>query len=102
MKRKIPYGVINWEELVHNCYVVDNTAYIRELENCKTPIFLRPKRFGKSIVCSMLEHYYDVNRKDRFQELFGRFDIRDGKRIRRLHFGGSPFTFQNLAYSKRS
>ena len=75
MKREIPYGVINWETLVRDCYVVDNTGYIRELEKCRTPIFLRPKRFGKSIVCSMLEHYYDVNRKDRFQELFGRFDI---------------------------
>ena len=75
MKRKIPYGVINWETLVRECYVVDNTAYIREIENCATPVFLRPKRFGKSIMCSMLEHYYDVNRKDRFQDLFGRFDI---------------------------
>ena len=75
MKRDIPYGVINWENLVRDCYVVDNTGYIRELERCRTPVFLRPKRFGKSIVCSMLEYYYDVNRKDRFQELFGRFDI---------------------------
>ena len=75
MKRDIPYGVINWENLVRDCYVVDNTGYIRELERCKTPVFLRPKRFGKSIVCSMLEYYYDVNRKDRFSELFGRFDI---------------------------
>ena len=75
MRRDIPYGVINWEDLVRDCYVVDNTGYIRELERCRTPVFLRPKRFGKSIVCSMLEYYYDVNRKDRFQELFGRFDI---------------------------
>ena len=56
MKRRIPYGVINWENLVNECYVVDNTSYIRELENCKTPVLLRPKRFGKSIVCSMLEY----------------------------------------------
>ena len=54
---------------------MDNTAYIRELESCKTPVFLRPKRFGKSVVCSMLAHYYDVNLKDRFDELFGRTDI---------------------------
>ena len=52
MKRDIPYGVINWERLVNECHVVDNTACIRELENCATPVFLRPKRFGKSIVCS--------------------------------------------------
>ena len=74
-KRKIPYGVINWAEIVRECLFVDNTGYIRELEKCKTPVFLRPKRFGKSVVCSMLAHYYDVNLKDRFDELFGRTDI---------------------------
>ena len=74
-KRRIPYGVINWAELVRECFLVDNTRYIRELETVKTPVFLRPKRFGKSIVCSMLAHYYDINLKDRFDELFGMTDI---------------------------
>ena len=74
-KRKIPYGVINWAEIVRECLFVDNTAYIRELEAIKTPVFLRPKRFGKSVVCSMLAHYYDVGLKDRFDELFGKTDI---------------------------
>ena len=72
---RIPYGVINWAELVRECHFVDNTAYIRTLEPSKTPVFLRPKRFGKSIVCSMLAHYYDVGLKDRFDELFGKTDI---------------------------
>ncbi len=74
-KRKIPYGVINWAELVRECFIVDNTRYIRQLEPIKTPVFLRPKRFGKSVVCSMLAHYYDVNLKDRFDEFFGKTDI---------------------------
>ena len=74
-KRKIPYGVMNWAELVRECFVVDNTRYIRELETVKTPVFLRPKRFGKTVVCSMLAHYYDVGLKDRFDELFGKTDI---------------------------
>ncbi len=74
-KRKIPYGVINWVKLVRECLFVDNTSYIRRLEAVDTPVFLRPKRFGKSIVCSMLAHYYDVNLKDRFDELFGKTDI---------------------------
>jgi hypothetical protein len=74
-KRRIPYGVINWAQLVRECLFVDNTAYIRNLERVRTPVFLRPKRFGKSVVCSMLAHYYDVNLKDRFDELFGRTDI---------------------------
>ena len=38
-------------------------------------MFLRPKRFGKSVVCSMLEHYYDVNRKAEFDRLFGWSEI---------------------------
>ena len=74
-KRIIPYGVMNWATLVRECLFVDNTAYIRNLERVRTPVFLRPKRFGKSVVCSMLAHYYDVNLKDRFDELFGRTDI---------------------------
>ncbi len=71
----IPYGVINWATLVRECHFVDNTAGIRALESCRTPVFLRPKRFGKSVVCSMLAHYYDVDLKDRFDELFGKTDI---------------------------
>ena len=74
-RRKIPYGVMNYEELIRECYFVDNTKYLRELESVKTPVFLRPKRFGKSVWCSVLAHYYDVNLKDRFQELFGETDI---------------------------
>ncbi len=75
VRRKVPYGVMNYEELVRECYFVDNTAYIHELESVKTPVFLRPKRFGKSVWCSVLAHYYDVNLKDRFTELFGETDI---------------------------
>ena len=74
-KRIIPYGVINWATLVRECLFVDNTAYIYSLENVATPVFLRPKRFGKSVICSMLAHYYDVKLKDRFDEFFGMTDI---------------------------
>jgi len=35
-------------------------------------IFLiRPRRFGKSLFLSMLDCYYDVAYKDRFDEIFG-------------------------------
>ncbi len=49
MKRKIPYGIMNWVEAVRECHFVDSTAYIRVLEDVKTPVFLRPTRFGKSL-----------------------------------------------------
>ncbi len=72
MKRRIPYGVGNYEEIVQdNYHYVDKTAYIRTLEEVKNPVFLRPRRFGKTLWCSTLECYYDVNRRDDFERLFG-------------------------------
>ena len=76
MKRRIPYAVANYEEIVRDqYYFVDKTRFIHEIEHYKIPVFLRPRRFGKSLWCSILECYYDVNRKERFEELFGTTDI---------------------------
>jgi hypothetical protein len=76
VKRRIPYAVANYEEIVRDqYYFVDKTRFIREIEQYKIPVFLRPRRFGKSLWCSILECYYDINRKERFAELFGNTDI---------------------------
>jgi hypothetical protein len=51
--------------------MVDKTMYIEKMEQEGNFLFLiRPRRFGKSIFLSMLRCYYDINLKDRFQELF--------------------------------
>ena len=47
----------------------------RELEKTSYALFLRPRRFGKSLLCSILQCYYDVDYADRFDELFGGLDI---------------------------
>ena len=73
---RIPYSIANHEQLIRDDYLfVDKTRYIRDLEVYTVPVFLRPRRFGKSLFCSTLECYYDVNRRDRFDELFGSLDI---------------------------
>jgi hypothetical protein len=75
---KLPYAVSNFEELRDEGYFfVDKTAFIRELERYKVPVFLRPRRFGKTLWCSTLECYYDILRKPRFEALFG--DLAIGK-----------------------
>lgn len=72
MKKSIPYAVANYEELVQkNSYFVDKTHYIEKLEGVSNPIFLRPRRFGKSLWCRMLELYYSILHKDEFNQLFG-------------------------------
>ena len=71
-KKRIPYAVSNLEQIRSgNYYFVDKTEYLEKLENYITPVFLRPRRFGKTLWCSIQECFYDINRKEKFQELFG-------------------------------
>ena len=68
----IPYAVANYAEIRdRGFYYVDKTEYIERLESYKAPVFLRPRRFGKSLLVSTLAHYYDRTLAHRFEELFG-------------------------------
>lgn len=68
----IPYAVANFVDLrERGFYYVDKTMHIPDLELYNAPVFLRPRRFGKSLLISMLASYYDLNQADRFEELFG-------------------------------
>ena len=72
MKKRILYAEANYAAMVRkNGYFVDKTEYIAKLEDVENPVFLRPRRFGKSLLCTTLEHYYSVRLKDQFDELFG-------------------------------
>ncbi len=72
MKKKVPYAIANFEQMRdENTYFVDKTKYLENLENYTAPVFLRPRRFGKTLLCSIQECYYDIKRKDKFNELFG-------------------------------
>ena len=74
--RPILYGVADYALLRQkNAWFVDRTAKIRDLEATRYTVFLRPRRFGKSLLLSMLEYYYDVAFADRFDELFDGTDI---------------------------
>ena len=74
--KQIMYGVTDFALIrAENGYFVDRTALIRELERTSYALFLRPRRFGKSLLCSILQCYYDVDYKDRFDEFFGGLDI---------------------------
>ena len=74
--RPILYGVADYAELrKRNGWFIDRTAKIRDLEATHYVVFLRPRRFGKSLLLSILEGYYDIERVDRFEELFAGTDI---------------------------
>ena len=67
----IPYAVADFAILrERGYYYVDKTKYISLLERYSAPVFLRPRRFGKSLFMSTLAYYYDVNAAERFGRLF--------------------------------
>jgi len=70
--KQIMYGVTDFALLrEENAYFIDRTSVVRELEKTRYAMFLRPRRFGKSLICSILQAYYDIDYADRFEELFG-------------------------------
>lgn len=71
--KRLPYGINDFEAVIEqNQYYVDKTMYLPLLENQPSNIiFIRPRRFGKSIFLSMLQAYYDCSKKEKFQTLFG-------------------------------
>ena len=72
--KKLPNGISNYEKLIEDgYYYIDKTAYIEKMENLtnSTIMFLRPRKFGKTLFTSVLENYYDVLKVDKFEKLFG-------------------------------
>ena len=71
--KRIPYGMQNWEDVrLSNYYYVDKTRFIPEIEAANHYFFfIRPRRFGKSLLMNMLRQYYDVRKAELFDRLFG-------------------------------
>ena len=67
---RYPVGIQTFSKIIENGYVyVDKTAYIKSLLNEGQYIFLsRPRRFGKSLLLSTLESYFE-GRRDLFKGL---------------------------------
>ncbi|MDR0619234.1 MAG: AAA family ATPase [Bacteroidales bacterium] len=103
-KRKLPLGVSNFEMLRDKDLVyIDKTKYIELLEQEYNHIlfFTRPRKFGKSLFLNMLGHYYDINKKDRFEHLFGNLYIGKNPTANRNKFLVLKFNFSGLDTSDK-
>ncbi len=100
--KRIPYGISNFETIAtENYYFVDKTKYLEEIDNIKYPIFLRPRRFGKSLFTEMLRCYYDLKYANRFKEIFGNYYIGKNPTKRHNTYFFINFNFSGLrAYAK--
>ncbi len=63
-KKKLPIGIENFEDIrKEDFYYVDKTGFIAELLHNwgAVNLFTRPRRFGKTLNMSMLEHFFSLN-----------------------------------------
>ncbi|MCK7496720.1 MAG: AAA family ATPase [Comamonadaceae bacterium] len=74
---RFPYGMADFRAIISEGYFyVDRTDRIPPIEDAgKQLLFLRPRRFGKSLWLSTLENYYDLARADDFDRLVGGLKI---------------------------
>ncbi len=98
---KIPYAISNLEQFRdENYYFVDKTKYIELLEDYIAPVFLRPRRFGKTLLCSILEYYYSIIKKDKFQYLFEGTYIGKNPTKEKNRYMVMRFNFSKIAIAK--
>ncbi len=86
---RFPYGLADFRKIREDGYFyVDRTDRIPLLEQAGSQLlFLRPRRFGKSLWLSTLENYYDLARADDFERLFGGLKIgRNPTPLRNTYF----------------
>ena len=76
-RKRLPYGMMNFAVIRReDYYYVDKTRFIPMIEQAdRFFFFIRPRRFGKSLTLNVLQHYYDVRTRDKFNDLFGNLYI---------------------------
>ncbi|MEC9490504.1 MAG: AAA family ATPase, partial [Halanaerobiales bacterium] len=102
---RIPYGVSSFSRLQKENYIyIDKTKYIETLESYGEPyiFFLRPRRFGKTLFLSTLEHYYDIQEKENFDRLFGGLYIGQNKTKLASNYYVLKFDFSGVTTNSKS
>ena len=98
MAKTVGIGIQEFGKIIeNNCFYVDKTPFIKEWWESEDDVTLiaRPRRFGKTLNMSMLEHFFSVKYADRgdlFEDLF----IWKEERYRNLQ-GTYPVIFLSFA-----
>ena len=108
MKKPLPIGVDNFEDIVKSgyCYI-DKTTFIKELLDLKGKVnlFLRPRRFGKTLNLSMLRYFFedtgDVKKNEENKSLFQGLKIMEQGEEYTRHMGNYPVINLTLKSAKQ-
>ena len=89
-KKRLPVGVENFEQLIKdNYYYVDKTGLVSELlrNGGMVNLFTRPRRFGKTLNMSMLEHFFSIEGD---KNIFDGLEISKDKKLCEDYMGKYP------------
>lgn len=103
MARTVGIGIQDFGKIIrNNCFYVDKTAFIKEWWENQDDVTLitRPRRFGKTLAMSMLEHFFSVEHADK-GVLFEGLDIWKEEKYRNLQ-GSYPVIFLSFADVKET
>ncbi len=103
MARTVGIGIQDFGKIIrNNCFYVDKTAFIKEWWENQDDVTLitRPRRFGKTLAMSMLEHFFSVEHADK-GALFEGLDIWKEEKYRSLQ-GSYPVIFLSFADVKET
>ena len=95
IRYNIPIGISEFEKIRKNdYYYVDKTELIRALvktEPAEITLFTRPRRFGKTLVMSMLASFFDIRRDSK--DLFEGLKIAEDQKLCELWMNQWPVIF---------
>lgn len=95
IRYNIPIGIFEFEKIRKNdYYYVDKTELIQALvktEPAEITLFTRPRRFGKTLVMSMLASFFDIRRDSR--DLFEGLKIAEDQKLCELWMNKWPVIF---------
>src|SRR4051794_32972945 len=96
---KIPYRISDFARIRGGgFFYAAKTPFLPVLESgYEHLVFLRPRRFGKSTLVSMLEHYYDLGRRDRWDALFGGLWVHEHPTAERSQYLVLTLDFSSVA-----
>ena len=98
IRYNIPIGIFEFEKIRKNdYYYVDKAELIQALvktEPAEITLFTRPRRFGKTLVMSMLASFFDIRRDSR--DLFEGLKIAEDQKLCELWMNQWPVIFLSL------